>query len=89
MRDRDLLNSLLRSEFKSFLYRCTLTLNPGAPFLPNWHIEAFAHQLQRVRNGDITRLINSRRYTDVSGELLERTPQFGGPFIQQITWWPS
>ena len=34
-----------------------LTLNPGAPFLPNWHIEAICYQLERIRRGEITRLI--------------------------------
>lgn len=57
MKDRDLLNALLRTDFRSFLYRCMLTLNPGATFIPNWHIEAIAYQLQRVRAGEITRLI--------------------------------
>ena len=57
MNDRDLLNALLRSDFKSFLYRCMLTPNPGTTFIPNWHIEAIAYQLQRVRAGEITRLI--------------------------------
>ena len=57
MKERDLLNALLRSDFKSFLYRCMLTLNPGAAFIPNWHIDAIAYQLQRVRAGEITRLI--------------------------------
>jgi predicted phage terminase large subunit-like protein len=57
VKERDLLNALLRSDFKSFLYRCMLTLNPGAAFIPNWHIEAIAYQLQRVRAGEITRLI--------------------------------
>jgi predicted phage terminase large subunit-like protein len=52
-----MLNAVLRSNFKSFLYRCMLTLNPGAVFMPNWHIDAIAHQLQRVRAGEITRLI--------------------------------
>lgn len=57
MKEQDLLNALLRSDFKSFLYRCMLTLNPGAAFIPNWHIDAIAYQLQRVRAGEITRLI--------------------------------
>jgi predicted phage terminase large subunit-like protein len=57
VKDRDLLNALLRSDFNSFLYRCMLTLNPGAAFMPNWHLEAIAYHLQRVRAGEITRLI--------------------------------
>jgi predicted phage terminase large subunit-like protein len=55
--DRDFLNAALRSDFPTFLHRCMLTLNPGAPFLENWHIEAIAYQLERVRSGEITRLI--------------------------------
>lgn len=57
MNEQHLLNALLRSDFKSFLFRCMLTLNPGATFMPNWHIDAIAYQLQRVRAGEITRLI--------------------------------
>ena len=34
-----------------------MTLNPGAPYLPNWHVQAIAYQLARIRRGEITRLI--------------------------------
>jgi predicted phage terminase large subunit-like protein len=47
----------LRNDFEIFLQMCFLYLNPGAPFLPNWHIKAIAYQLDRVRRGEITRLI--------------------------------
>jgi len=57
VKEQNLINALLRSDFKSFLYRCMLTLNPGAAFMPNWHIEAIAWQLQLVRQGETTRLI--------------------------------
>src|ERR1700730_3671356 len=57
MKKQDLINAVLRSNFKSFLYRSMLILNPGADFLPNWHIDAIAYQLERVRSGEITRLI--------------------------------
>jgi hypothetical protein len=50
-------DALLRRDFESFLRRCFMTLNPGAPYLPNWHIQAIAHQLARIRRGEITRLI--------------------------------
>lgn len=50
-------DALVRRDLYSFLHRCFLMLNPGAPFLRNWHIEALIHQLERVRNGEITRLI--------------------------------
>jgi predicted phage terminase large subunit-like protein len=52
-----LLDEILRSDFGKFLHRCFLWLNPGATFLPNWHIRAIAYQLERVRRGEITRLI--------------------------------
>ena len=55
--DRAVLDAILRNDFESFVYRCYLHLNPGAKFLPNWHIRAIAYQLDRVRRGEITRLI--------------------------------
>jgi predicted phage terminase large subunit-like protein len=55
--DTKLLHAGLRSDFVTYLYRCFLHLNPGALFLPNWHIHATAYQLERVRRGEITRLI--------------------------------
>src|SRR3972149_4392129 len=55
--DPKVLAALLREKFPSFVHRCVMTLNPGSPFLPNWHIDAIAYQLERVRNGEITRLI--------------------------------
>ena len=56
-RDQRLVNAILRTDFGAFLQRCFLTLNPGTPFLPNWHLLAMAHQLARVQRGEIQRLI--------------------------------
>jgi hypothetical protein len=56
-RDRILLNAILRTDLQTFLQRCFLTLNPGATFLPNWHIEALTYHLELVRIGKIRRLI--------------------------------
>ena len=55
--DRVLLNAILRTDFQAFLQRCFMTLNPGATFLPNWHIEALAYHLELVRGGKIQRLM--------------------------------
>ena len=33
------------------------TLSPGRRFIPTWHLEAIAYQLERVRRGEIRRLI--------------------------------
>src|ERR1700736_11866 len=57
MIQQDLLDALLRSDFKKFLHRGMLVLNPNAPFLRNGHIDAIAYQLERVRKGEVTRLI--------------------------------
>ena len=48
---------ILRNNFDAFLRRSLMTLNPGQPYLPNCHISAIAHQLNRVRRGEMTRLI--------------------------------
>ena len=48
---------ILRTDPESFLHRCLLTLNPGAAYLPNWHIQAIAYHLRLVWEGKITRLI--------------------------------
>ena len=55
--DQDFLNAALRTDLLCFLHRSVLMLNPGAPFLPNWHLEAIAYRLEQVRHGKITRLI--------------------------------
>ncbi len=54
---RAALSAILRTDFESFLRRSVATLNPGMPYLPNWHIRAIAYQLDRIRRGEITRLI--------------------------------
>lgn len=55
--DQVLIEAVLRNDFMSFLRYCMTVLNPGAPFLPNWHLDAIAYQLERVRAGKIRRLI--------------------------------
>jgi predicted phage terminase large subunit-like protein len=55
--DQTVHDVILRRDFESFLRRCFMTLNPGSPYLPNWHIAAIAYLLARVRRGEITRLI--------------------------------
>lgn len=55
--DQDFYHAALRSDLGTFLHRSVLTLNPGAPYLPNWHLDAICYQLGRVLRGDITRLI--------------------------------
>lgn len=51
------LDALFRTNFNAFLHRCVLTLNPGATFLPNWHIDAISWNLNEVMAGRTQRLI--------------------------------
>ena len=48
---------ICRLDFASFVRRCFHTLSPSAEFLPNWHIDALAYDLEQVRLGGVTRLI--------------------------------
>src|SRR6266516_5884055 len=50
-------DAILRTNFESFVRRCFMTLNPGSLYLPNYHISAIGHKLEKVRDGVITRLI--------------------------------
>jgi predicted phage terminase large subunit-like protein len=47
----------LRNDFVSFVHRCFQTVNPGARFYDNWHIEAIAARLAGVQRGNLRRLI--------------------------------
>jgi predicted phage terminase large subunit-like protein len=55
--DGRLLQALLRSDFRAFVEKSFMTLTPGQTFIRSWHIEAIAYQLERVRRGEIKRLI--------------------------------
>lgn len=56
-RDQAAFDALVRLDFPSFLHRCVRHLNPGAEFLPNWHIDAMAYRLSQIQNGEINQLI--------------------------------
>jgi len=53
----DLFRAILRQDFYSFVKKAFETLSPGQAFVPAWYIEAITHQLERVRRGEIKRLI--------------------------------
>ena len=55
--DQSLIEAVLRNDFPSFLRYCMTVLNPGALFLPNWHLDAITYLLEQVRSGRIRRLI--------------------------------
>lgn len=52
-----LLSALIRQDFSSFIHKTFSTINPGAKFLPNWHIDLIADYLEMVRSGEKKRLI--------------------------------
>jgi hypothetical protein len=56
-KDGRLLQALLRHDFRAFVEKVFLTLSPGQIFIRSWHIDAIANQLERVRRGEIKRLI--------------------------------
>ena len=49
--------ALLRRDFPTFVRKVFATLELGQAYVPNWHLEAIAYQLERVRRGEIKRLI--------------------------------
>lgn len=55
--DREVLNSISRQNFISFIERSFKTVSPGSEYIPNWHIDLIADRLQAVENGEIKRLI--------------------------------
>jgi predicted phage terminase large subunit-like protein len=55
----DMCADLLRNDLYAFIHRSFLALNPGKPFLNNWHIELLAAKLEEVRRGSCKRLIIS------------------------------
>ncbi len=52
-----LLDELVRRDFPSFLMRAFPYINGGADLDMNWHLEAIAYQLARVRDGSCRRLL--------------------------------
>lgn len=46
-----------KEHFPSFIAGAFATVNPGTPYLPNWHIDLIAEYLEAMGKRDITRLI--------------------------------
>jgi predicted phage terminase large subunit-like protein len=55
--DRELLQAILRQNFRAFVQKTFNALSPGQTFVPDWYIDALTYQLERVRQGEIKRLI--------------------------------
>jgi predicted phage terminase large subunit-like protein len=52
-----LLQAILRQDFRAFVEKVFLALTPGGKFVRSWHLDAIAYQLERIRRGEIKRLI--------------------------------
>jgi predicted phage terminase large subunit-like protein len=49
--------ALLRNNLRAFVHKVFVTLNPGQSYTPGYPIDAIAWQLERVRRGELRRLI--------------------------------
>jgi predicted phage terminase large subunit-like protein len=54
---RDELDVLYRTDFSAFIERSFRELNSTTEYLPNWHIDVIASELEKCRLGETTRLI--------------------------------
>jgi predicted phage terminase large subunit-like protein len=50
-------HALLRLHFLSFIAKCIQTVEPGTTYRENWHVLALASRLERVRCGEVRRLM--------------------------------
>ena len=57
MLSEDNLKTLMRGYLSIFLERVFRQLDPGAQYIPNWHIDLIAYKLELVLSGRIKRLI--------------------------------
>ena len=55
--DTQFRDAVLRQDFASFVGKVFETVDPGAEYLPNWHIEAIAEYLGACERGELTRLL--------------------------------
>ncbi len=54
---KNVINSLLRNDFPSFIKKCFYTVNPGDKYHHNWHIDLIAEYLLACEKSEIKRLI--------------------------------
>tara|TARA_R110002124_G_scaffold169755_1_gene337351 strand:+ start:2447 stop:3937 length:1491 start_codon:yes stop_codon:yes gene_type:complete len=55
--NQDTVDATLRRDILAFSEKVFRTLEPTAPFYPNWHMEAISESLNQTRDGRINRLI--------------------------------
>ena len=49
--------ALMRQDLSSFIQRSVETVDPGASYEHNWHIDAISYRLAQIASGEIKRLI--------------------------------
>ena len=52
-----IVEALLRNDFRAFVHKAFATLSPGQRYVRTWLVDAIAWQLERVRRGEVRRLI--------------------------------
>lgn len=57
IRERDILNAVLREDFSSFIAKTFATVDGSQRFLPNWHIDLMAHHLEMASRRETKRLL--------------------------------
>ncbi len=57
MSNRTLRNAILRQDLSAFTAKAFSTVSSGDKYLGNWHIDAVCHQLERVYDGSVKRLL--------------------------------
>jgi len=55
--DARIFEALLRSDFRAFVHKVFTTLTLGQTYVRTWHVDAIAWRLERVRRGEVRRLI--------------------------------
>jgi predicted phage terminase large subunit-like protein len=55
--DARIFEALLRNDFRAFVLKIFATLSPAQDYFHTWRVEAIAWRLERVRRGEIRRLI--------------------------------
>ena len=68
------LQAILRLDFMAFFEKVFATTEPGTNFVGNWHSEHLAWQLERVRRGEIKRLV------------INVPPRSGKSLIASVAW---
>lgn len=68
-----LANALIREDFYSFLQRAYFDISGGQKLIPNWHLEVLCDRLEKVRKGEIKRLIINLPPRSLKSQLINVT----------------